>query len=91
VALDAERRDLRRQLVAAETELAELQERAFELERENYAQSERLADTAAELAHARGELADTGAVMDAVWSSASWRSTRPLRAVKARAGRFRRG
>lgn len=62
-ALDAERRDLRRQLVAAETELAELRERAFDAER----------------------------VMDAIWSSASWRSTRPLRAVKARTARFRRG
>jgi SAM-dependent methyltransferase len=61
-ALLAERRDLRRQLVAAETELAELRERVFEAER----------------------------VMDAVWSSTSWRSTRPLRTVKARTARFRR-
>lgn len=83
-ALDAERRDLRRQLVAAETELAELRERVFAAERDAHAQSERLADRTAELAHA-------GAVMDAVWSSASWRSTRPMRAFKARAASLRRG
>jgi ubiquinone/menaquinone biosynthesis C-methylase UbiE len=93
--LDVERRDLRRQLVASETEVAALHERVAELEHEAYVRSERLADTAteltdarAELADARGELADSRAVMSAVWGSASWRSTRPLRAAKAR---LRRG
>jgi 2-polyprenyl-3-methyl-5-hydroxy-6-metoxy-1,4-benzoquinol methylase len=90
-ALDAERRDLRRQLVTAETELAELRERVVTLERARYAESERLADTAAELAHVRHELGAAEAVMESVWRSASWRSTQPLRSAKARTARFRRG
>jgi 2-polyprenyl-3-methyl-5-hydroxy-6-metoxy-1,4-benzoquinol methylase len=89
-ALDAERRDLRKQLVTAETELAELHERVLALERESFAESERLADTVAELAHVRGELRHASSVMAQVWSSASWRCTRPLRALKARTPRSSR-
>ena len=113
---DAERRDLRGHLVTAETELAQLRELMFALERERYAESELLADTRARLAHAegrlageqeelarvrgeldgvrgeldrvRGELARANAMMLSVWDSLSWRSTRPLRAVK-RLGRRR--
>jgi SAM-dependent methyltransferase len=59
-ALDAERKELRRLLVTAETEVARLRERVFALERDRFAESERLADTAAELAHVRGELAGAG-------------------------------
>jgi 2-polyprenyl-3-methyl-5-hydroxy-6-metoxy-1,4-benzoquinol methylase len=88
-ALDAERRELRTHLVGAETELAELRERTFLLERDRFADAERAADTAAELAHVREELGRTcaklgraHAVMDEVWASVSWRSTRPLRALK---------
>jgi 2-polyprenyl-3-methyl-5-hydroxy-6-metoxy-1,4-benzoquinol methylase len=77
--LDEERRDLRRQLVAAETELAELHER-LELAQ---VRAHELAQVREQLSHAEG-------VMASVWSSASWRSTRPLRAVKARAARVRR-
>ena len=88
--LDAERRDLRRQLVTAETELARLREQVFDLGRERFAESEQLADVTAELEHARSELANAIAVMAAVWSSTSWRSTRPLRAVKDRTARLRR-
>ena len=66
--LDAERRDLRRQLVAAETELAELHERVFALERDRWAQADQIEHMAA--------------TMGAVWQSVSWRTTRPLRATK---------
>jgi 2-polyprenyl-3-methyl-5-hydroxy-6-metoxy-1,4-benzoquinol methylase len=66
--LDAERRDLRRQLVAAETELAALHGRVFALERDRHAQAD--------------EIAQMAATMGAVWHSLSWRYTRPLRATK---------
>ena len=89
--LDAERRELRGQLVSAETELAVFRERVFRLEREAYRESERAADALAELEHVRAELARAEDVMASVWTSASWRSTRPLRSVKARAARARRG
>ncbi len=75
--LDAERRDLRRQLVAAETELAELHERVFELERDGWAQADRIEHMAA--------------TMGEVWQSVSWRSTRPLRATKHLLRRRRSG
>jgi chromosome segregation ATPase len=95
--LDAERRELRGQLVSAETELAELRERVFGLEREAYRESERAGDALAETEHVRAELEQVRAelaraegVMASVWRSASWRSTRPLRSVKARATRTRR-
>jgi 2-polyprenyl-3-methyl-5-hydroxy-6-metoxy-1,4-benzoquinol methylase len=66
--LDAERRDLRRQLVAAETELAALHGRIFALERDRYAQADQIEQMAASMVD--------------VWTSLSWRSTRPLRATK---------
>jgi SAM-dependent methyltransferase len=128
-ALDAERRDIRKQLIAAETVQAELRERVFLAERDQLLERERLEDALvacraemtrevearvqadaahsktwselcqvaaeldaarAELAAANAELEHTRTVMDSVWSSVSWRCTRPLRGAKALAGRLRR-
>jgi 2-polyprenyl-3-methyl-5-hydroxy-6-metoxy-1,4-benzoquinol methylase len=110
-ALDAERRDLRRQLADGETALAEQRERVFTLEREARAELERLEDALAigraalaeeraaraaereeqteqaedgarRLAAAEAELDGYRRGMEAVWSSLSWRATRPLRGAK---------
>jgi len=77
-----ERRDLRAQLVAAESELA----RARERERTHREETERLADTIAKLRADLDwvvpEMERLKALTASVWASASWRLTRPLRAVK---------
>ena len=80
--LDAERRDLRRQLVAAETELAELHERVFGLERVRHGQLEQIDDMGEQIEDMVEQIEDMSAVMDSVWTSVSWRTTRPLRATK---------
>jgi len=76
---DAERRDLRRQLVAAETELvrarAELDAARAELDG-------KLDAGRAELEATRDQLQSALAVMEGVWDSVSWRVTRPLRSAK---------
>lgn len=86
--LDRERRDLRAQLVAAESEVA----RARERQRAHREETERLADTIAELRADLDwvvpEMERLKALTVSVWESASWRLTKPLRAVK---GLRRRG
>jgi hypothetical protein len=107
--LDAERRDLRRQLADGETALAEQQQRVFTLERAQAAELERLEDALAlaeaaltqeraeraadaeRLAAVTAELVAHRRDMEAVWSSVSWRVTRPLRGVMALLRRLRLG
>jgi 2-polyprenyl-3-methyl-5-hydroxy-6-metoxy-1,4-benzoquinol methylase len=73
--LDAERRDLRLQLIGAEGELANAQARA------DASQAE-LGEIQAELEEARAELELTWGLAISMWESLSWRSTRPLRSAK---------
>lgn len=84
--LDRERRDLRAQLMASETELARAQERLAAQARAHREETERLADTIAEqradLEWVVPEMERLEALTAAVWRSPSWRLTKPLRSVK---------
>ncbi len=89
--LERDRADLRAQLIAAETELARLQDWIADTLHAHREKTERLEDTIAvqrgDLDWALPELARLESLTSAVWRSLSWRVTKPLRAAK----RLRRG
>jgi 2-polyprenyl-3-methyl-5-hydroxy-6-metoxy-1,4-benzoquinol methylase len=85
--LDAERRDLRLQLIAAEGELAKAEARADAIQAEHDDTRAELDKTRAKHDATRAELHASCALMSSVWESASWRSTRPLRSAKRLLGR----
>jgi SAM-dependent methyltransferase len=87
--VDAERREVRRQLMGAEAELAGaraelsvVQADRDEAREELSHLRDKLGRRAAELEAARAELEATQATMASVWDSVSWRATRPLRWLK---------